>query len=108
MIHNQHSPCLLFLLEGWRGVSTREWVMGALASRYKELACIFLHLHPPLGDVDEPEAVPAVHGVAGVLGVQVPGDPGAIAIGQEPPAIVGPVQGGIWREGERLEISREE
>ena len=73
---------------------------GALASRYKEL-CL-LRLHHPLGDVDKPEAVPAVHGVAGVLGVEVTGDPGAIAIGQEPPAIVGPVQGGIWREGERL------
>ena len=44
-----------------------------------------------LGDVDKLEAVPALHGVAGVLSVQVQ----AIAIGQVTSAIVGPVQRGI-------------
>ena len=60
-----------------------------------KLSPCFILQHPPLGDVYELEAVPALHGVAGVLGVQVPGEPRAIAIGQVTSPIVGPVERGI-------------
>ena len=51
--------------------------------------------HPPLGDVDELEAVPTLHGVTGVLGVQVPGERPAITIGQVTPTIERPMKRGI-------------
>ena len=60
--------------------------------------CLFPHrLCHPLGHVDELQAVHTVHGVTGVLGVKVPGDDEAIAIGKQSPAIVGPVKRRIWR-----------
>lgn len=54
---------------------------------------LFLHRFcPPLGHVDELQAVHAVHSVAGVLCVEFPGDDETIAVGQKSPAIVGPVK----------------
>ena len=66
-----------------------------------------IHNHPrlfphrlchPLSYVDELQAVHAVHSVAGVLSVKVPGDDETIAVGQKSPAIVGPVKRRIWRK----------